>query len=163
MRIPRNEAELNQRLAEIKQGVQDSYVGDKVGFVKPAFKLFVDCGLNTFDNISFLKDKSRCDKHFGCIMNPVGGIIRHNDLSRSDKNGVQKYYSDVYVTFNGVRYYVSNFWGIVNKSKFFNWLKNEARKACTEHWNPNNLTPSKSPTSVQTVPATQNTKEITRF
>ena len=124
MDFPKNETELNQRLEEIEKGAKVShpYNGNKDGFAKPAFKLFVDCGLNTSENISLLKDKRCCDKDFGYEMNPVGGIIQHKDLPTSYKDGVQKYYSDVYVTFNGVRYYVSNFWGIVNKSKFFRYF-----------------------------------------
>ena len=123
--FPKNEAELRSRLAVIKRGVPNQG-NNKSKFAIPAFQLFVDCELVTPENIAFLSDKRRCDKYFGCTMNPLGGVLRHQDLLMFDDGNVWRYYfagnDSVYVTLNGIRYYVSNNWQYGCKESFFKWL-----------------------------------------
>lgn len=143
--FPKNAAELISRLEVIKKGVPNQ--GNNIErFAIPAFKLFVDCGLDNHDVISELTMKSFCDRRFGCTMNPLGGVLRHQDLSMFDKNGQLRYYSQketLYVTLEGVRYYVSNYWQFGCKKAFFEWLKAKATEACRKHWG---LTPLEPPT-----------------
>ena len=143
MDFPKNETELNQRLAEIKKYLPNS--NNDWQFVKLAFKLFVDCKLDTEKNIRFLRDQKRCEENFNYTTNQLCGILRNPTPT------FQKSFSDpgIYVFLNDVKYNVSSDWQGDCKEKFFAWLEEKARQFCTEQWNRNNLTSSKSPTPVQ--------------
>lgn len=140
--FPKNEAELRSRLAVIERGLPNQ--GDNFNpFAVPAFRLFVDCGLNNHDVISELTMKSACDRLFGCTMNPLGGVLRHQDLPMFDASGHLRYYSQgftLYLTLECVRYYVSNHWLEQNKRRFFMWLKAKTTQTCRKYWAQNKTT-----------------------
>lgn len=126
-------------------------------FVEKAFTLFKDCGLITKENVEALNDPNWCQNKFNTRMNPLGGVLRREDLTMWDKNNLRYYcpreelknLSDVEaanrnawsgasklaVICGGVTYYISNDWFSDDKprptkSKFTRNLIMEAIIAC---------------------------------
>lgn len=62
------------------------------------------------------------------------------------EKGIQlRYYSKeklLYISLEGVRYYISNHWTAQNKELFFNWLSAKAKQACQKKWSQNKFMPS---------------------
>lgn len=101
-------------------------------FVEKAFTLFKDCGLINKENVEALNDPDFCQKNFDTKMNPLGGVLRREDLTMWDKNNLRYYCphkelknpsdiesanrnawsgkSKLAVICEGVTYYISNDW-----------------------------------------------------
>lgn len=163
MNFPKNDTELKARLALIKEGIPNQ--GNNKRFAIPAFQLFMDCGLNTPENISFLCDKRRCDDYFGCTMNPLGGVLRRQDQSMIDEGGISRYYyfgkNNLYVTLNGIRYYISNYWQFGCKEAFFSkWLREKATQACKKYGTQNDSETFVNPSAITPPTKTPTTEEL---
>ena len=65
--------------------------GNNMQFVEKAFTLFKDCGLITKENVEALNDPDWCQKNFDTKMNPLGGVLRREDLTMWDKNNLRYY------------------------------------------------------------------------
>lgn len=135
--FPKDEEELERRLAVLRNGVPNQ--GDNIKpFVIPAFELLRDCGMIEKRTIQILSDKETCDNAFGYPLNSLGGVIRRQGLPMYDKAGHPRYYFDgqkiLYVSLDGVRYYISNNWWEVCKEKFFKWLAAKTAQVCRERW-----------------------------
>lgn len=143
MNFPKNVAELKARLDLIEKGIPNQN-NNFDPFAKPAFKLFEDCGLVTHDIVIELSIKSSCDREIPGSNFPLGGLLRHQDLPVFDKSYHLRYYSQgkiLYVSLDGVRYYVSNHWSLGNKHAFYKWLSSKTLAACEKHWAENKPTP----------------------
>lgn len=134
--FPKNEMDLENRLSIIRKGIPNQ--GNNIDpFVIPAFTLFKDCGLIEHEIIQKLSEKWRCDKVFGEKAFPLGGVLRHQDLPMFDDSEHLRYYSEgkiLYVSLEGVKYYISNHWTEKNKKLFFNWLSSKAKQVCQKKW-----------------------------
>lgn len=159
MNFPKNKNELKVRLDLIRQGIPNQGNNKKL-FAIPAFQLFIDCGLNTPENISFLSDKRQCDNHFGCTMNPKNGILQHENFSQYDDGGYRRYYDDVYITLGNIRYYVSNNWQYGCKKVFFEWLVKKATQACEKYWTQNDSETFVNPSAITPPTKTPTTEEL---
>ena len=134
-------------------------------FVEKAFTLFKDCGLINKENVEALNDPNWCQNKFNTKMNPLGGVLRREDLTMWDNNNLRYYCpreelklssdietadrrqwsgaSKLAVICGGVTYYISNDWFSDDKprptkSKFTRNLIIEAIIAC-------NMLPSELP------------------
>ena len=155
--FPKNETDLGNRLDLIKRGIPNQ--GNNIDpFVIPAFTLFKDCGLIEHEIIQMLSEKWLCDRVFGEKSFPLGGVLRHQDLSMFDDGGNLRYYSAgkiLYVSLEGVRYYISNHWTDKNKQSFFRWLSSKAKQACQKEWTQNRISvavPPRPPIPVNPTP-----------
>lgn len=137
--FPKNETDLANRLNVIRRGIPNQ--GDNIyPFVIPAFTLFKDCGLIKQEIIQELSEKWLCDKIFGEKAFPLGGILQHQDLPMFDDGGHLRYYSEskiLYISLEGVKYYISNHWIEKNKDLFFNWLSLKTKQVCQKKWSQN--------------------------
>lgn len=159
MNFPKNDTELNAHLALIREGIPNQ--NNNKRFAIPAFELFMACRLNTPENISFLCDKRRCDDYFGCTMNPLGGVLRRQDQSMIDEGGKLRYYHNLCVTSNGIRYYISNNWQFICKEAFFSkWLVAKATQACEKYWTQNDSETFVNPSAITPPTKTPTTEEL---
>ena len=126
---PRTFEELRRRCDEIKREIPAK--GDNKLFTEKLFTFFKDCGLITWENIALLSDKIRCDREFHCAMNPLGGVLRKEDLPMGNP---KRYYCTKNrgraVACDGFVYYISSQWydtyANTNKAEFYNWVVNRA-------------------------------------
>ncbi len=194
---PHDSEELKRRLDEIKKLIpqpEKRQPDNNMKFAARVFNLFKDCGLITPENMEHLNDKDWCDKNIdlyqvvgdipnsplsGVVsegdkpcsqMNPLGGVVRREDLPMCDKSNLRYYcpcdelklQSDIEVVSDGfggasklavvcegVTYYISNDWFSQDKPRptkwaFYKWLVMKAFEACKKFWDgetPINLQP----------------------
>ena len=138
-KFPANDSELGTRLAEIEKLIN----AEKSNVVK----LMEDCGLINQENIKFLTDAAalkRKHRNFKFPFMPNEGVLRqvtnYNDVF--DGNDLPRFYrgNDRRVEFGGKMYVIANDWyqdntPCPNKRQFYNWLVDNATKACNSHWN----------------------------
>ena len=155
--FPKNEMDLENRLSIVRKGIPNQG-NNIVPFVIPAFTLFKDCGLIEHEIIQMLSEKRLCGRVFGEKSFPLGGVLRHQDLSMFDDGGHLRYYSEgkiLYVSLEGVRYYISNHWTASNKQLFFDWLSSKVKQACRKKWTPKQISVAalpRPPIPVNSVP-----------
>ncbi|MBR3747789.1 MAG: hypothetical protein IKN27_12590, partial [Selenomonadaceae bacterium] len=174
---PHDNEELKRRMDEIKELIPqplEPQRDNNMRFAARAFKLFKDCGLICRENMEHLNDKQWCDQHIDLHfdflqiegdktcnqMNPLGGVVRREDLPMCDKSNLRYYcprnelklQSDIKVASNGfggasklavvcegVTYYISNDWFSQDKPRptkwaFYKWLAVRSVLACEKIW-----------------------------
>ena len=148
---PKDFEELKRRCDEIKPWIPQpkrKIQGNNAIFTALIFTLFKDLGFVNKRNVELLNDANWCNSVFGIRMNPLGGVLRREDLTLCDSN--LRYYcpyndlkapsdiatanmkkwkatSKLAVICEGVTYYISNDWfapgkGRPTKSTFYNWF-----------------------------------------
>lgn len=146
--FPANQAELDKRLTEIEQLINNDKGIPQVNvkFSEAAFQLMQDCDLITESNVKFLSDAQNCKNYDSClffIRNRSEGALRqvNDDGNVNDAKGDQRFYygTDRRVELSDGRHFlISNDWYkdktvCPNKRAFYNWLKKEAQDACKKH------------------------------
>lgn len=170
---PRDNEDLMKRLGEIQKWIPQPpkrQRDNNMKFAKMAFTLFKDCGLITRENMEHLNNKQWCDKNIAyfeltgeCVcsrMNPLGGVVRREDLPMCDKSNLRYYCprdelklqtdidiasdrfggaSKLAVVCEDVTYYISNDWfsadkQIPTKVAFTAWLAMQALKIFGKIW-----------------------------
>ena len=126
--FPKDKDELDNRLKGIAALIPQppkKIKGNNIEFAQKAFTLLKDCGLITENIIKALNDPFWCERTFKMKMNPLGGVLRREDLSMYDSG--LRYYIKYAVVCKGVTYFISNDWFSDDKPRptkraFFGWL-----------------------------------------
>ena len=150
---PKTFEELRKRCDEIKLWIpqpEKRIQGNNTIFTVLAFSLFKDLNFIQKETVEKLNDKNWCNRTFGTKMNPLGGVLRKEDLTMWDKTNLRYYCprdelknlsdiktadkkqwngaSKLAVICEGVTYYINNDWfddsnkSRPTKSAFYKWF-----------------------------------------
>ena len=159
--FPANQTELDERLAEIEELIDNLKKVPlvNINFVEKAFKLLEDCDLLTEENLKFLCSASACqsyDFRLKFIRNYNEGVLRRvEDDNDVYTDGWPRFYPgfDRKIEVGGQKYLIVNDWykdgsACPNKRPFYNWLKEKTQAACEKYWKIPPRPPRQEPTEI---------------